>query len=61
MTARKQPPVLDAINKYLPAVIINGAAILVMIGYAALGVAMIRTGTLSRWFGVPAAAGAQAH
>jgi hypothetical protein len=54
--------VLDSINQYLPVVIINGlAAILFMIGYIMLGVAMIRTATLPRWSGVLVAVGAPAH
>jgi hypothetical protein len=43
-------------------VIINGlAAILFMIGYILLGIAMIRTSTLPRWSGVLVAVGAPAH
>jgi hypothetical protein len=42
-------------------VIINGsAAILFMIGYIMFGIAMIRTGTLPRWFGVLVAVSAPA-
>jgi len=54
--------VLESINRYLPVVIINGlAAILFMIGFALLGVAMIKTATLPRWSGVLVAVGAPAH
>jgi hypothetical protein len=60
--AKQSPAVLDSINQYLPVVIINGlAAILFMIGYIMLGVAMIRTATLPRWSGVLVALGAPAH
>jgi hypothetical protein len=54
--------VLDSLNQYLPVVIINGlAAVLLMIGYILFGVAMIRTATLPRWSGVLVAVGAPAH
>ena len=60
--AKQSPAVLDSINQYLPVVIINGlAAILFMIGYIMLGVAMIRTATLPRWSGVLVAVGAPAR
>jgi hypothetical protein len=60
--AKQSPTVLDSINQYLPVVIINGlAAILFMIGYIMLGIAMIRTATLPRWSGVLVAVGATAH
>jgi hypothetical protein len=60
--AKQSPAVLDSISQYLPVVIINGlAAILFMIGYIMLGVAMIRTATLPRWSGVLVAVGAPAH
>ena len=53
---------LDPISQYSPVVIVNGlAAILFMIGYLLLGVAMIRTVTLPRWSGVLVAVGAPAH
>ena len=56
------PAVLDALSQYLPVVIINGlAAILVMVGYIVFGIAMIRTATLPRWSGVLVAVGAPAH
>jgi hypothetical protein len=54
--------VFDSINQYVPVVIINGlAAILFMIGYVLLGVAMVRTAALARWAGVLVAVGAPAH
>ena len=54
--AKQSPAVLDSINQYSPVVIISGlAAILFMIGYVLLGVAMIRTVTLRHWSGVLAA------
>jgi len=54
--AKQSPAVLDSINQYSPVVIISGlAAILFMIGYIMLGVAMIRTVTLRHWSGVLAA------
>jgi hypothetical protein len=60
--AKQSPAVLDSINRYLPVVIINGLApILFMIGFALLGVAMIKTATLPRWSGVLVAVGAPAH
>jgi hypothetical protein len=60
--AKQSPLVLDSLNQYLPVVIINGlAAVLLMIGYILFGVAMIRTATLPRWSGVLVAVGAPAH
>ena len=60
--AKHSPAVLDSINQYSPVMIINGlAAILFMVGYILLGVAMIRTATLARWAGVLVAVGAPAH
>ena len=54
--AKQSPAVFDSISQYPPMVIINGlAAILFMIGYVLLGVAMIRTVTLRHWSGVLAA------
>ena len=60
--AKQSPAVLASINQYVPVVIINGlAAILFMIGYVLLGIAMIRTAALPRWSGVLVAVGAPAH
>jgi hypothetical protein len=60
--AKRSLAVLDSINPYSPVVIINGlATILFVIGYVALGIAMIRTATLPRWAGVLVAVGAPAH
>ena len=60
--AKQSPAVLDSINQYAPVVIINGlAAVLFMIGYVLLGVAMNRTAALPRWSGVLVAVGAPAH
>jgi hypothetical protein len=60
--AKQWLAVLDSTNQYLPVVIINMlAAILFMIGYIMLGVAMIRTATLPRWSGVLVALGAPGH
>jgi hypothetical protein len=60
--ARHSPAVLDSISQHSPVVIINGlAAVLIMIGYVLLGVAMIRTVALPRWSGVLVAVGAPAH
>jgi hypothetical protein len=60
--ARHSPAVLDSISQHSPVVIINGlAAVLFMIGYVLLGVAMIRTVALPRWSGVLVAVGAPAH
>jgi hypothetical protein len=54
--------VLESIDQYSPVVIINAlAAILFMIGFGLLGLAMIRTATLPRWSGVVVAVGAPAH
>lgn len=58
--AKQSPAVLDSINQYVPVVIINGLAA-IMIGYVLFGVAMIRTVTLRRWSGVLVAVGAPAH
>jgi hypothetical protein len=56
--AKQSPAVVDSINQYVPVVIINGlAAILFMIGYVLLGVALIRTVTLPRWSGMLVAEG----
>jgi hypothetical protein len=59
--AKQSPAVLDSINQYSPVVIVNGlAAILFMLGYILLGVAMIRSATMPRWFGVLVAVSAPA-
>jgi hypothetical protein len=60
--ARESPAALDGINRYSPVVISNGlAAIAFMVGYALLGIAMIRTPTLPRLAGVLVAVGAPLH
>ena len=60
--ARESPAALDGINQYSPVVISNGlAAIAFMIGYALLGIAMVRTPTLPRLSGVLVAVGAPLH
>jgi enamine deaminase RidA (YjgF/YER057c/UK114 family) len=60
--ARESPAALDGINQYSPVVISNGlAAIAFMIGYALLGIAIIRTPTLPRLSGVLVAVGAPLH
>jgi hypothetical protein len=59
--AKQSPAVLDSINQDLPVVIVNGlAALLFMIGYILFGVAMIRSATMPRWFGVLVAVSAPA-
>ncbi len=60
--ARESPAVLDGINRYSPVVISNGlAAIAFMVGYALLGIAMIRIPALPRLSGVLVAVGAPMH
>lgn len=57
--AEEAPGTLDAINVYLPIVILNGFAVIgFLAGFVVFGVAMARTTTLPRWSGILVAVGA---
>ena len=60
--AKEAPTVLNSINQYTAVIVVNGlAAVVFIIGYAVLGIAMTRTATLPRLSGVLVAAGGPVH
>ena len=60
--AAESPQTIDAINRYLPEVALNGVAFVgFVVGYVILGVAMARTATVPRPAGVLIAVGAPAQ
>jgi hypothetical protein len=57
--AAEAPEMLDAINVYLPVVLLNGFAVIgFLAGFVIFGVAIARTSTLPRWSGILVAVGA---
>jgi hypothetical protein len=59
VVAAESPRTIDAINRYLPEVALNGVAFVgFVVGYVILGVAMAGTGTVPRPAGVLIAVGA---
>jgi hypothetical protein len=60
--AAEAPATLDAITVYLPVVIFNGlAAIVFIVGYATLGIAVAKARVFPRWSGILIAVGAPVH
>ena len=57
--AAEAPETLDAINVYLPVVLLNGFAVVgFLAGFVIFGVAIARISTLPRWSGILVAVGA---
>lgn len=57
--AAEAPETLDAINVYLPVVLLNGFVVIgFLAGFVIFGVAIARTSTLPRWSGILVAVGA---